>query len=198
MKTQVVKLDHRDFLTVAASTTQTVNILKDSTAATHTILVFDATIYGAENWVGGTVTIAMGTTTDTDGFNTAFALAGKVVSESSGALLRWDNSLTMPGQGTNTGTATSELSLIGDTSTTNQASAIMTDFETLRQTIVSIGNKLDGTATHKAASLMPYEQNIGTGGAPIVATLTNTANWSAMTAGRAYAILTYMDFAELK
>lgn len=196
LKTQLVKIRHDDYASDTSTTSQTVTVLQDPTRATHNILIYGAHLYIAQAWASGTITHTMGAAGDPDGLITAAVNSTGQVANHNGLLARWTNTITTPTAGGNTGTGTSALSLIGNTSTIDQSAALMTDLMSLRDTIDAIESKLDG-ATHSAASFMPYATNIGTSGNAVNVTVgTNTA-WSALTAGTTYAVLIYLDLLDL-
>lgn len=196
LQTQVVKITHDDFATDTSTTSQTVTVLQDPTRATHNILIYGAHLYVAETWASGTITHTMGAAGDPDGLITAVVNSAGQIGNHNGLLARWTNTITTPTAGGNTGTGTSSLSLIGNTSTIDQSAALMTDLMSLRDTIDAIESKLDG-ATHAAATFMPYGTNIGTSGNAVNVTIGTDTAWSALTAGKTYAILLYLDLVDL-
>jgi hypothetical protein len=122
------------------------DLLKIRNAANNawvTLGTLSATNLGLLSLAGGTLAeaanIALGTSTGTKiGTATAQKLgfwnATPVVQPSSASQAALAAATTV---GTNTGTAAAGLSLIGDTSTINQASALMNDFASLRRDIAA-------------------------------------------------------------
>lgn len=122
------------------------DLLKIRNAANNawvTLGTLSATNFGLLSLAGGTLAeaanIALGTSTGTKiGTATAQKLgfwnATPVVQPSSASQAALAAPTTV---GTNTGTAAAGLSLIGDTSTINQASALMNDFASLRRDIAA-------------------------------------------------------------
>jgi len=193
IQTVVKKIRHSDFQTLASAATQTVDILVPSSADTTYIWVQNVVAFVSEAWAATAPSLAVGTVTGTvtdfmAGLSGSTAGVGKV---SDGPSFK-TASITVTTTGANTGTAGAGLSLIGNTTTVNQATNLMNDFRALQEDLDSLEASLADTRV-ATGSFSGF-----TAGNGVIATLTlGAGTWASKTAGEYIIVVEYVNFSAL-
>ena len=187
VKTVIRKIRALDYQTEANQDDITVPILVDNAAA-HDILLLRVTAGSTEAWLPSDSSIKVGNDSDDDAYVTAVDMDSSNWSCNNGTATS-TSGVTVTTAGANTGTAGAGLSLIGDTSTTDQSGAIMNDFRALQEDVTAI--------VAQDLQYKPLRVSF-TAGDGVKATLVNGgANWSTDTTGIAYVIVEYIDLEDL-
>jgi len=191
IQTVVKTIKHSDFQTVASSATQTVPILVPSSSDTTAILVRNVTVFVKEAWPATAPAISIGKDGSTALFSAS--LSGSTVNQyATQGSAYISPAITVTTVGANTGTPGAGLSLIGNTTSVNQASNLMNDLEALRADISTIADLIP------EIRLTGSEPQLFTSGDGVKATLTlGAGTWESKTAGEFTVVVEYIDISSL-
>ena len=192
IQTLIKRVSFNDFLTEANTTAQSVPILRGR-GGTDLFWIMGTTIVVTESWapsVGIELGIEGGDTDIYQDIPAGNAVAGNYSDPGIGIAAP---QITVTTVGSNTGTSGAGLSLIGDTSTTDQSGSLMNDLVALQEDVSTIASDVAGGDGQ--ASYLPFMAGYSdTGGMGL--TLTTGTAWSIATSGEAFVLVNYINVSE--
>ena len=193
VQTRAVTISHADFQTVSDNTSQVIDILVPSSSDSTAYQIRNVIAFVREAWAATAPAIKVGDDGDDDGYTTLLSGGSAGIAELNSGAYVTPASIVPTGEGSNTGTSGSGLSLIGDTTSVNQASNLMNDLIALQEDIAALDTTLANSAGSLSGPLKSY-----TGGNGVKATVTlGSGSFASKVAGEFLVLVEYIDLSAL-